>query len=160
MLDPSRSDLDVPRFELQRGALGWEATIPFVFTNTTGAAVFLDNCNGWTGASFEQLVGDEWVFAVGVGRPDCLGQPIEVRAGGTWETDVPFFAAYPDNEVEPKLSVAQVEGRYRIVLEGVYSQRPPASFEETPGWVYGPASPYYVPKDRRVSGTFALVERK
>ena len=147
--DLSRSDSDVPRYQLERDNLGWKTTIPFVFTNTATSAVFVDHCNRWTGASFEKLVEGEWVFAVGVGRPDCLSPLITVESGKTFAVDVPFFAAYPDNEVEPKLSVAGgVEGRYRIVLHGVYGSVDNATYP------YGPE----IPKERRASAAFELVD--
>lgn len=145
----SRSDTDVPRYQLQRDSLGWKTTIPFLFTNTSSSAVFLDHCNGWTGASFEKLVEGEWVFAVGVGRPDCLSPLIKVEPGKTFAVGVPFFAAYADNDVEPKPSVVGgVVGRYRIVLHGVYGSVDDATYP------YGPE----IPKERRASAPFELVD--
>lgn len=146
---PSRRNTEVQQYTLQRGVLGWEAVIAFVFTNTADSPVYLDNCNGRTGASFEKLVEGEWVFALGVGRPDCLSPLIEVGAGGTFEADIPFFAAYPENDVDPKLAVAGgVEGRYRIVLYGVYGSATDATYP------FGPP----IPQKRRTSAAFELLE--
>lgn len=149
LADPRASfRTELPRYEVRRTAIGWEAEIPFRYRNDTDQAHYGVNCRATPEIVMEKWVDGRWVGASGSAFLDCLSPPIVVRPGETYEATVRFFAAFPGNNTYPKLSVDRLEGVYRLLWENLLW-----SFDAN-AYPFGEE----LPKELRVSSPFELAE--
>jgi hypothetical protein len=121
-------------------------TIPATFTNRTGAAVYLLNCNGGFDKTLERWNGSVWVTAWEGGSGDCLSDPIVIGPGESLSRQLHVLGAAPGSNSYPQFDVANPSGAYRLVWYDLLS-----SFQRD-------ASPYGPPisLEFRVSNTFDL----
>ena len=138
---PAIIQTDRTRYVRQQGQFGDEITIKARFTNTTGAPVYLVNCNGAFTWGLQRQVGGRWVDAWVGATNACLSPPIVVAPGKTHEGSVIVrrgsgAVLYPRRDPEhPE------PGTYRVVWHNMLSSFDP---NVTP---FGPD----VPVERRVS---------
>ena len=125
---------------------GYETRITAHFTNLTGATAYFVNCNGTTMLHLEKLAGEQWTRAWSPVVPLCLSPPITVASGRSYEFRIPLFAAKPDANAEPKFTVPDIPGVYRIVWSDALS-----SYDEN-------KQPFGTPLslEQRVSNSFTL----
>lgn len=141
---------DALSYTLRRGINGYEAVVPVEFTNRTGTTVYVPNCNGYPfEVLLEKEVSGAWTPAWATfTQPGCRSPVITLQPGATWRMEISIFGAYPENALQPKFSVGDVDGVYRAAWNLVMS-----SYSPTPP--YGNRLPY----ESRLSNRFILRTR-
>ena len=137
---------DASAYELEAGSIGYAATIGFVFTNRSQAAVYVVNCGGAAPPSLETLLDGEWVKAWSAVVPLCLSPPIVIEAGEKYQGKLYLFAGYPTGNAYPKFETAQIGGLHRLVWDNVLTSY------DSRDYPFGPP----LPRDERVSNSFTL----
>ncbi|HEU4630105.1 MAG TPA: hypothetical protein VFS08_10160 [Gemmatimonadaceae bacterium] len=134
------------RYTLRSGPYGYSGIVDVRFTNRTGATVYVVNCNGATALHLEKRIGDHWIPVWSPVLPACLSAPITVPPGGTHEAAILVFGGYPGGNAEPRFTVTEIPGSYRLVWDAVLS-----SYRED-------RSPFgeRVGREHRVSNPFIL----
>lgn len=130
-------------YDFRRVADGIELDIPYVYRNVTGDSVYFINCNGIIIPSLEKRTGDTWSSVWSGATPACLSPPVVVPPDGEY-TDTVRVLSGPN--MYPRLSVADLEGTYRLVWHGVvHSYREDVAQFGTP-----------LPQAERTSNQFTL----
>lgn len=106
---------DALGYRLTRDGDTYDGRIDFEFTNRSTKDIAVANCLGGTVVGLEKLVGATWVFAYSPPLLDCLGTPIIIPAGGTYRSQLLVRPGRPGTNTEPKFSVRDVAGVYRLV---------------------------------------------
>ena len=116
-LEPS-----VPMLETDSGAytmvdngLGFEAHIPYRFTNRTFGDVYLANCRGAFSLALERRVGRTWKVAWSPAGPLCASPPIVIHRDATFADTLRVFGARPSTNFHPQFDSDDPRGTYRIV---------------------------------------------
>lgn len=118
--------------------------IPYVFTNLTGSAVYLVNCDGRFAWRLERKVGDEWQTAWQPVQRACLSPPIVIAPGRSLSgTLIVELGTIPWSNAPPTFDVSQP---FRLLWTGVLSSIDGSQY---------PAGPE-IPETYRASNTFRL----
>jgi hypothetical protein len=98
-------------------------TINYSYVNRTGGDVILPVCVRPFRPSIQKKVKDQWTPLVFTAENDCLGPPVWIKPGGTYQETYEVEAFINGNNIYPKLEidVREIEGVYR--LEHVFSRR-------------------------------------
>ena len=110
---------DRTEYRLQDTGIGLEGRIPFTFTNRTGGAVYVVNCNGNTPPALQKRIDGRWVHAWSPVVSLCLSPPIVIGAGATYADTLWVSAGHPGNNFYPKFEVLAVAGTYRLIWPNV-----------------------------------------
>lgn len=132
------------RYTLRRTPTGYEASIPFTYTNPTDAAVYVPSCRGAHPPSLEKRVDDGWELAWSPVVLLCLGPPVVIQAGESHADTLRLTAGYPGSDQASQFTVEDPEGEYRMVWT-VYESYDPDSGRGEP-----------LPLRHRISNTFVL----
>jgi hypothetical protein len=137
---------DAPSYTLVRSANGFETEIRYVFTNRTGGAVYLVNCQGSYGLLLERYDGEKWKPAWSPVIPACLSLPIVIARGETFAASLRVWGARPGQSAHPQFDRADPSGTYRIVWTDALSS-------------YQDHLPFgaEIPLESRMSNSFKLV---
>jgi hypothetical protein len=124
----------------------WMATeIPYVFTNRTGARVYVVNCQGGFGVALERWEDGKWKAAWSPVLASCLSPPILIEAGEQYAGVLNVVGALPGTNAAPRFDVADPSGVYRLVWTAALSSfRDEVPFGEL------------IPLAARTSNTFVL----
>ena len=122
--------------------------IPYTYRNTTGATVYLVNCQGVVHVYLEQRQDGEWVTAYAPTHLGCISPPIAIAPNETF-ADTLRVRLIPD--VHPGMLVDEIEGTYRLVW-----LRETTVHHYDEGGEHGWGDP--LPLRHRVSNPFALLE--
>lgn len=106
--------------------------IGVTFTNSTGAPVYIVNCNGATGFVLERRNGSRWDTMYSPVLPACLSPPIVVEAGASRRDVVRVLAGYPGSNVRPQFSTRDLSGEYRVVWTAFLRSYDPRNGSGTP----------------------------
>lgn len=116
---PSESDpplqTDRPEYTLHRADGALTTEIPFTYTNTTGHAVFVVNCNQSAPPTLEKRIEGRWETAWTPIVLLCLSLPIVIEPGETYADTLRVNGADPASDMYPRFRVEEVEGTYRLV---------------------------------------------
>jgi hypothetical protein len=92
-------------------------TIPFRYRNETGRTVYLPTCRGAQPPRLQKKVGDRWIVAFAPVVAFCMGVPVAIGAGETFNYTMQITAGMPGTSFMPRFSVSDVPGTYRILWE-------------------------------------------
>lgn len=124
---------------------GLQTEIRYTFTNRTGAAVYLVNCDGVFEMGLEWHTGGVWAHAWGPLVNDCVSPPMVIERDAAFTGTLLVSGGRPGTDIHPEFSTEDPDGNYRIVWNGVLS-----SFQdELP---FGPE----IPLEARTSNAFTL----
>jgi hypothetical protein len=126
-----------------------EATIGVRYTNRTGSPVYLPTCHVPHPPVLEKRVGSTWVAAYRPAVLACLGPPVVIQPGATYEYTFKVVAGRPGTNSFPQFEVAEIPGTYRLVW-GLLSTWDP----DGPG----PGLGRSLPLEQRVSNEFRIGE--
>ena len=132
-------------YDLRSDGPGLGVEIGYVFTNRTGAPVYLVNCGGGFGLHLEREVEGVWRFAWGPILPLCLSPPIVIESNATFADTLRVWGAPPGSNTYPQFDVEDPSGIYRIVWDAALS-----SFQDSV-----PLGPQ-IPFEARISNRFTL----
>lgn len=118
---------------------GWQTQIGVTFTNRSGDAALISNCQGSTPIELDKLIGSEWVEVWSPAILACSSPPITIAPNASYRTTVFVFGGYPGTNFSPKFSIDDLDGVYRLKWDAIVS---------------GPNS---LPEEWRVSNQFRLV---
>jgi hypothetical protein len=133
-------------YELKSDGFGLRVDIPYTFTNSTDAAVYLTNCNGAFGLHLEREVDEGWKVAWSPALPMCLSPPIVIERNETFLDTLRVRAGEFGSNSYPQFDIEDPHGIYRIVWTAAL-----ASFDAN-------ASPFgqQIPIEHRISNRFEL----
>jgi hypothetical protein len=136
--------------ELRRSGEGWAGTIPYRYTNRSGAPVYLVNCNGDVSPGMQRLVhgtwSDWWIPATNL----CLSPAVVIPPAATYSDTLHVMIAPSDGIFLPELVAGGDTTRYRLIWHQALS-----SFDAS-ARPFGPA----VPIEHRASNAFVLTLRQ
>ena len=132
---------------IPRSGGGVEATIGYTYSNRTGRAVSIPNCNGYVPPSLEKLVDGVWIWAWNGPGDQCLSAPVTIEAGVQYRDEL--RAASMGGQRPPDF-LFPMPGTYRLVWETLVW-----SYSYDPS---GPPWGVLVRKAQRVSNSFELIE--
>jgi hypothetical protein len=97
-------------------------TINYSYVNRTGHVVILPVCMRPYRPLLQKKVNGRWTTVFATLAPLCIGPPVWINPGGTYQERYEVEAFLPDNNMGPKLwiDVREIEGVYR--LEHVFSR--------------------------------------
>jgi hypothetical protein len=153
---PTLTDPAEPDPLLQTGALEYvleptsgaahEVVIPYAFTNRTGAAVSIQNCDGIFSLGLERKTSDGWVRSWSSTLVLCQSAPIVIAPGESYHDFVTVRAAPPTARSGMEIPLESAEGVYRIVWD-----RPLTGFQ-----LGSPQTGTVLAKEQRVSNAFTM----
>ena len=120
--------------------------IGVTFDNRTGKAVYIPACHGAHPPILEKFEGGRWIVAYAPAVLLCLGPPVVVPAGETYEYEYRVVAGAPGTNIEPKFDVDAIPGTYRLVW-GLFEEKLPDGLTRQP-----------LPAESRTSNTFRIRE--
>lgn len=116
---------DTTSYVLRSEGVGWRTDIPYTFTNRTGSAVYLANCNGAFALRLDRRVDGLWKAAWSPVLPLCLSAPIVIAEGATFRTTLHVWGARPNENAGPEFDSSDPTGTYRIVWISAVSRLEP-----------------------------------
>lgn len=140
---------DRAEYVAARSGGGVSLDIQIRYTNPTAGATWLSTCHGANPPVLEKLVGDSWVLAYDPPVPLCLGAPIVVRPGASFDDTFPVRAAPRGTNRYPQFEVEPVAGTYRLVWDVYQGDGSELRRNE---------APMLLPIEQRVSNTFRIIE--
>ena len=141
---PIRTDSSV--YHVRTTPTGHELTIGVRFTNVTGGTAYIPTCHTPHPPVLEKLEGDRWVTAYSPVVLMCLGPPVVIPAGSSYDYTYRVLASTRPNTY-PRFEVAEIRGTYRLVWHILGSWNPD-------GPEPGLGTP--LPLEQRVSNTFRI----
>lgn len=132
-------------YDLRSDGLGLRVEIGYVFTNRTGATVYLVNCRGAFALRLEREVEAVWRTAWGPVLNQCLSPPIVIESGATFVDTLHVWGGPPGSNSYPQFDTDDPSGTYRIVWEAALS-----SYQDR--LPFGPQ----IPLEARISNRFTL----
>ena len=126
-----------------------ELSIGVRYVNRTGGRVYLETCHTPHPPVLEKRVGSEWVVAYRPAVLRCLGQPVVIRAGETYDYTFKVVAGRPGTNNFPQFEVAEIPGTYRLVWGLLDTWNPDGP---------GPGLGRLLPLEQRVSNEFQIRE--
>lgn len=133
-------------YRLRSHPAGVAADIVYTYTNSSGAPVYLINCNGDVSPSFQRERDGKWENAWGPGTNACLSPPVVISAGDTYRDTLQMVVAEQDGEFYNEIISADSGRRYRLIWHQALS-----SFDDN-ARPFGPD----LPIEQRVSNPFVL----
>ena len=133
-------------YRLRSHPAGVAADIVYTYTNSTGAPVYLINCNGDVSPSFQRERNGKWENAWGPGTNACLSPPVVIPAGGTYSDTLQMVVSRQDGAFYDEIISADSGRRYRLIWHQAL-----ASFDDK-ARPFGPD----LPIEQRVSNPFVL----
>lgn len=133
-------------YVLEAGATGWRGELAFTYYNVTDRTLSLANCRGGFAYRLEKWTDEGWVTAWSPVLLMCLSPPIRIPPGRSHEHVATVFSGFPDSNSYPRFQVDEIDGTYRVVIDGVF-------------WNYdhdGPPWGEVPPEERRVSHPFEI----
>lgn len=101
-------------YALRKTSLGYQADIPYTYTNRTDGAVYLVNCNGDVTPGIQRMVGGEftqwWIPSTNA----CLSPPVVIAPGSTYSDTVRVVISPQDPQLYASIDTAPA-GSYRLV---------------------------------------------
>lgn len=110
---------DSSSYTLRTTTIAYEGVINVTYTNRSQVTANFVNCRGGTGVELQKLVAGEWKLAWSPVLLLCLSPPIVVPNAGQHQFAIPVFGGYPESNVFPRFSVAEIPGTYRLVWTNV-----------------------------------------
>ena len=141
---------DRAEYVADRAGGGVSLDIPIRYVNPTQGPVWVSTCHSVYPPTLEKLVGDAWVPAYNEPVLLCLGVPIVIQAGASYEYTFRVRASPRGTNTYPQFELESVPGTYRLVW-GVYEG-------DGTGLAKG-EEPRLLPLDQRVSNSFRIIER-
>ncbi len=126
---------------------GLATAIDYVFTNRTGGAVYIPNCNGAFPITLERKDGGEWREVWAPVLFACLSPPIVVEPGASFSDTLQVWGALPGASTPMQFDREDPSGVYRMVWKDVVS-----SYDRDQ-YPFGTE----IAKEYRVSNAFDLV---
>jgi hypothetical protein len=93
-----------------------EFSIGLSYTNPTGRSIYLPTCRGVNPPILEKKESQGWVVAFSPVVPACLGPPIVIQPGRSFEYTYNVQAYLPGSRSWPQFQT-EVPGRYRVVWQ-------------------------------------------
>lgn len=143
---PIRTDSSV--YHLRTTPEAHELTIGVRFVNPTSAPAYIPTCQGTNPPTLERWDGEKWVTAFSPVVLLCLGPPVVIGAGESYDYTFRVLASRRPNTY-PRFEVAEIPGTYRLVWGILGSWRPD-------GPEPGIGDP--LPLAQRVSNTFTIAK--
>ena len=140
---------DRTEYTLRFGAELAEMSIGVSYTNRTGSRVYLPTCHGANPPWLEKRVGSEWVAAYRPAVLACLGPPVVIQPGDTYDYTLKVVAGRRGTNRYPQFEVAEIPGTYRLVW-GLLATWDPDGPE--------PGLGRLLPLEQRVSNEFTIRE--
>lgn len=106
---------DAQSYVVTRVRQGFHAEIPYVFSNRTGGAVYLVNCQQDFEISLERRDSARWVRAYNPPLRECLSPPIVIEAGERYRDTLLVRAQEYGSNSYPQFDREDIDGTYRIV---------------------------------------------
>ncbi|HSM07341.1 MAG TPA: hypothetical protein VK858_22120 [Longimicrobiales bacterium] len=123
-----------------------EVVIPYSFTNRTGSAVSIRNCDGVFSLGLERKTTAGWVRSWSSTLVLCVSAPIVIAPGEAYHDFVTVQAAPPTAYSGMELPLESAPGTYRIVWD-----RPLVGYDDG-----APDSGSILSKEQRVSNAFTM----
>jgi hypothetical protein len=118
---------DRPRYVLEDGPFGPEATIMTTFKAPRDTPVYVANCNGAISVGLQRKSGNTWVPAWTTEMNGCASGPIEIPAEGE-RTESITIASRADAADEWRRTETRIEtGTHRAVWYGVLTTFDPST---------------------------------
>ena len=92
-------------------------TIPLSYRNDTDRPVYLPTCRGVQPPRLEKKVGDRWIVAYAPIVSFCMGVPLSIRPGDSFNYTMRIVAGMPGTTYAPRFIVSEVPGTYRVLWE-------------------------------------------
>jgi hypothetical protein len=146
--EPIRTDR--AEYVADRSGGGVSLDIPIRFVNPTQGPVWVSTCHSVYPPVLEKLVAGAWEKAYNEPVLLCLGVPIVIQAGGTYDYTFRIRAAAPGTNTYPQFEQPSVPGTYRLVW---------AVYEGDGSDLAREVAPRMLPLDQRVSNSFRITER-
>ena len=138
--------MSASEYVLEAGSRGWRGELEFTYQNVTNRTISLLNCRGGFAYRLEKWTEEGWITAWAPVLLMCLSPPIRIAPGGEHEHVAGIFGGYPGGNTYPRFSVDEVDGIYRVVIDGAYWNYD----HDGPSWGNLPPEPY------RVSAPFRI----
>jgi hypothetical protein len=133
-----------------------KAAIGASYTNRTGAAVYLPTCVTPSQPTLEKKVEGKWVVAFAWGERSCLGEPVRIEPGATYQDVFHVEASLTDNDSDSsRLRVKEIAGTYRLVRR--FYKTDPRTWLSG-GYGRDPYISQLLPLRDRISNEFKLTE--
>ena len=142
---PIQTDSSV--YHLRTAGHSHELTINLAYTNPTPGPVYIPTCREPGPPVLQKWVDGKWVTAYSPVVLLCLGPPVVIRAGEAYSYTYRVLASRSPNSI-PRLQVAEIPGRYRLVwhILGTWTPNGPE-----------PGLGQLLPEEQRVSNPFTVV---
>ena len=95
--------------------------IPYRYRNTTGATVYLVNCNGDVSPALDRLEDDRWVRAWSPEMNGCLSPPVVIHPGALYSDTLRFAAGLDGNPSYNQMAWVGESGVFRLNWEQALS---------------------------------------
>ena len=153
LLDVRSDDFEGPlirtsdsTFAVQRTEDALEVAIPLTLDNETGGTVYINQCHNPAPPVLQKKTEEGWEDVYSSVRLDCLGPPVTIEEGESYEYTFEMDANLRDNTF-PRFGAEEVAGTYRLKWE-LHTE-------------YEEGEPAYdlLPLEKRISNTFDLREQ-
>lgn len=141
---------DRAEYVADRSGGGVSLDIHIRYTNPTDGPTWLSTCHGAYPPMMEKLVDGAWVRAFEPPVLLCLGVPIVVAPGASFDDDFIVRASPRGSNTYPQFELETVPGTYRLVWDIHRGDGSGIANGETP---------QLLPLDQRLSNTFRIIER-
>jgi hypothetical protein len=126
------------------------------YTNRTRATVYLPTCITPSQPALEKKVKGEWVVAFAWGERLCLGEPVRIEPGTTYQDVFHVEASLTDNDSDSsRLRVREIAGTYRLVRR--FYKTDPRTWASG-GYGRNVSLSQLLPLRERISNEFKLTE--
>lgn len=110
---------DRPRYVMQEGPFGPEATIVSTYTAPADHDVYLLNCNGAFAVGLQRPIGEKWEHVWLPAMNACMSAPIVIRAGESRQAMIVVDSGV-DAAVSSRRSGTKIaSGTYRVIWHGL-----------------------------------------
>jgi hypothetical protein len=133
-------------YQLRRHPAGVATEIVYTYTNSSGAPIYLVNCNGDVSPSLQREQAGKWEDAWSPIMNECLSPAVVIPAGGTYSDTLRMFVDSNHGDFYNDLVSSDGNRHYRLVWHQALS-----SFDSR-GYPFGEK----VPIEQRVSNPFVL----
>ena len=137
---------DATAYQLRSHPAGVATRIVYSYTNSSGAPIYLVNCNGDVSPSIQRERDGKWENAWGPGTNACLSPPVVISSGETYRDTFDMIVSRDDGAFHGEITSADNRRRYRLIWHQALS-----SFDVN-ARPFGPD----LPIEQRTSNPFTL----
>jgi hypothetical protein len=112
---PLRTDSSV--YHVRTASHGYELTIGVSYTNPTRGNVYIPTCHTPHPPVLQKLENGSWVTAYVPVVLMCLGPPVIIGSGRTYEFTYRIWAGFHGTNNYPQFEVREIPGTYRLVWQ-------------------------------------------